>query len=108
MSAQQEISVREAAQRAHRSEETVRRWIWSGRLPARKRGNSYRIDIAHLDRIAVVYDPPDAGPADPAAGGGGSGLGAWLDDLDRWKEGLRVTAGATAAGLVIEDRHARR
>jgi len=99
----QEISVREAAQRAQRSEETVRRWIWSGRLPARKRGNSYRIDIAHLDRIAVVYDPPDAGPA--AADGG---LGAWLDDLDRWKEGLRVTAGATAADLVIEDRHARR
>jgi excisionase family DNA binding protein len=105
MSAEQEISVREAAQRAHRSEETVRRWIWSGRLPARKRGNSYRIDIAHLDRIAVAYDPPDAGPA---AADGGGGLGAWLDDLDRWKEGLRVAAGATAADLVIEDRHARR
>jgi excisionase family DNA binding protein len=103
MSAQREISVREAARRAHRSEETVRRWIWSGRLPARKRGNSYRIDVAHLDRIAVVYDPPDV---DPATAGGG--LGAWLDDLDRWKEGLRVTAGATAADLVIEDRHARR
>jgi excisionase family DNA binding protein len=103
MSAQQEITVREAARRAHRSEETVRRWIWSGRLPARKRGNSYRIDIAHLDRIAVVYDQLDAHPAAP-----GGGLGAWLDDLDRWKEGLRVTAGATAADLVIEDRHARR
>jgi len=103
MSAQQEISVREAARRAHRSEETVRRWIWSGRLPARKRGNSYRIDIAHLDRITVVYDPSDAGPA--AAEGE---LGAWLDDLDRWKECLRVTAGATAADLVIGDRHARR
>ena len=103
MSAQQEITVREAARRAHRSEETVRRWIWSGRLPARKRGNSYRIDIAHLDRIAVLYDQLGA---DPAAAGGG--LGAWLDDLDRWKEGLRVTAGATAADLVIEDRHARR
>jgi excisionase family DNA binding protein len=102
VSAQQEISVREAAQRAHRSEETVRRWIWSGRLPARKSGNSYRIDIAHLDRIALVYDPQDTGSA--AAGG----LDAWLDDLDRWKEGLRVTAGATAADLVIEDRHARR
>ena len=103
MSVQQEISVREAARRVHRSEETVRRWIWSGRLPARKRGNSYRIDIAHLDRIAVVYDPPDTGPA-----AADDGLGAWLGDLDRWKEGLRVTAGATAADLIIEDRHARR
>jgi len=103
MSVQQEISVREAARRVHRSEETVRRWIWSGRLPAYKRGNSYRLDIAHLDRIAVVYDQPGA---DPAAAD--DGLGAWLDDLDRWKGGLRVTAGATAADLVIEDRDARR
>ena len=94
--------MREAARRIHRSPETVRRWIWSGRLPARKHGNSYRIDIAHLDRIAVVYDSPDAAPAAT-----GDGLGAWLDDLDRWKEGLRVSSGATAAGLVIEDRHAR-
>ena len=103
MGTQQEITVREAARRAHRSEETIRRWIWSGRLPARKRGNSYRIDIAQLDRIAVVYDPPGA---DRAATG--DELGAWLDDLDLWKQGLRVTGGASAADLVIEDRHARR
>ena len=103
MGATQEITVREAAQRAHRSEETIRRWIWSGRLPAHKRGSSYRIDIAHLDRIAIVYDPGDA---DPAARG--ESLGAWLDDLDRWKEGLPVAAGARAADLIIEDRHARR
>jgi excisionase family DNA binding protein len=103
MSAAQEITVREAARRTHRSEETIRRWIWSGRLAARKRGSSYRIDVTHLDRIAVVYDPGDA---DPASGGGG--LAAWLEDLDRWKEGLAVTSGASAADLVIEDRHARR
>jgi len=103
MAAMQEITVREAARRTHRSEETIRRWIWSGRLPARKSGTSYRIDITHLDRIAVVYNPGDTGQA--ASGGG---LEAWLDDLDRWKESLPVTAGASAADLVIEDRHARR
>ena len=104
MSAAQEITVREAAQRVHRSEETIRRWIWSGRLPAHKRGTSYRIDIAHLDRVAGVYDPADDGHA---AGRSGS-LGAWLDDLDRWKQGLSAAAGTSAADLVIEDRHARR
>jgi excisionase family DNA binding protein len=104
MSVAQEITVREAAQRAHRSEETIRRWIWSGRLPAHKRGNSYRIDITHLDRVAVVYDPADDGHARRRS----ESLGAWLDDLDRWKHGLPVTAGASAAGLVIADRHARR
>jgi excisionase family DNA binding protein len=99
MSVTQELTVREAARRAHRSEETIRRWIWSGRLPAHKSGNSYRIDIRHLDQIAVVYDDH------PGAGGS---LGAWLDEVDRWKAGLPVTAGASAADLVIEDRHARR
>ncbi|HEX4658461.1 MAG TPA: helix-turn-helix domain-containing protein [Streptosporangiaceae bacterium] len=103
MTARQEITVREAARRAHRSEETIRRWIWSGRLPAHKRGSRYRIDVAHLDRVAVVYDPPDDDPGANAAS-----LGAWLDDLDRWKEGLPVAAGLSAADLVIEDRRARR
>jgi excisionase family DNA binding protein len=102
MSVVQELTVREAAQRAHRSEETIRRWIWSGRLPAHKSANSYRIDIRHLDRIAVLYDPPDGHP------GAGGSLRAWLDELDRWKAGLPVAAGSSAAGLVIEDRHARR
>jgi excisionase family DNA binding protein len=104
VTAAQEISVREAARRTGRSAETIRRWIWSGRLPAHKRGNSYRIDITHLDRVAVVYDPADDGHARVRS----ESLGAWLDDLDRWKQGLSVAAGASAADLVIEDRHARR
>lgn len=99
----QELTVREAARRTHRSEETIRRWIWSGRLPARKAGNSYRIDVVHLDQVAVSYEP---GPAHPEAGH--ASLRGWLDELDRWKDGLVTTAGTSAAGLVIEDRHARR
>jgi excisionase family DNA binding protein len=102
MSVAQELTVREAAQRAHRSEETIRRWIWSGRLPAHKSGNSYRIDIRQLDRIAVVYEPADDHPAV------GGRLRNWLGELDRWKAGLPVAAGSSAADLVIEDRHARR
>ena len=33
------ISVREAAKESGRNMETVRRWIWSGKLPAQKLGN---------------------------------------------------------------------
>jgi excisionase family DNA binding protein len=99
----EEISVREAARRTRRSEETIRRWIWSGRLPARKDGNSYRVDTAHLERIAVVYAPGVAGAAAAA-----DSIGAWLDEVDQWKANLPVTPGISAADLVIEDRRARR
>ena len=33
------ISVRDAAKESRRHTETVRRWIWSGKLPAQKLGN---------------------------------------------------------------------
>jgi excisionase family DNA binding protein len=48
MSEGKNLSVREAARISRRSEETVRRWIWSGKLPARKLGNQYFIDPAEL------------------------------------------------------------
>jgi len=38
------LTVREVARRCHRSEETIRRWIWSGKLPARKLGNQLFIE----------------------------------------------------------------
>jgi len=99
----QEVSVREAARLTRRSEETIRRWIWSGRLPARKRGNSYRVDIAHLEGVAVIYAPESSVP-----GAGVGGLAAWLDSVDQWKNGRPGAREPTAADLIIEDRHARR
>jgi excisionase family DNA binding protein len=33
------ISVKEAAKESRRNMETVRRWIWTGKLPAQKLGN---------------------------------------------------------------------
>lgn len=33
------VTVREAANKSGRNMETVRRWIWSGKLPAQKLGN---------------------------------------------------------------------
>src|SRR3990172_7541760 len=42
------ISVREAAQQCGRNMETVRRWIWGGKLPARKLGNQLFIKRGDL------------------------------------------------------------
>lgn len=45
------LSVMQAAQRVRRDPETIRRWIRSGRLPARKVGRSHTIDEADLDAL---------------------------------------------------------
>ena len=111
MVAIQEIPVREAARRVHRSPETVRRWIWSGRLPATKRGSTYYVDVMHLERIAVEMGITGMS-AQHAEDAPSSHLAAWLADVDQWKSGLAAASGPavrkTASDLVIEDRHARR
>jgi excisionase family DNA binding protein len=45
------LTVPDAARRAGRNPETVRRWIRSGRLPSRKVGTQHVIDEADLDAI---------------------------------------------------------
>ncbi|SRR5712692_3960876 len=106
MTAVQEVSVREAARIAHRSEETIRRWIWSGRLPAVKRGTRYYVDIRHLEDVVIELEPKEAGQ-EPVRSQQEAML-AWLREVDEWKSSLTTIPGATAADLVIEDRHARR
>jgi excisionase family DNA binding protein len=105
-----EVSVREAARRAGRSEETIRRWIWSGRLPAVKRGTSYRIDVRHLEDIIVELESGAGshGGADQSASSRQAEWLAWLEEVDAWKAGMKTVPGASAADLVIEDRRARR
>jgi excisionase family DNA binding protein len=45
------ITVSEAARRAAKDPETIRRWIRSGRLPARKVGTQHIIEEADLDNL---------------------------------------------------------
>lgn len=45
------LTVRDIARHLGRSEETVRRWIWSGKLPARKLGNQLFVDPADLEAM---------------------------------------------------------
>ncbi|HEX5189025.1 MAG TPA: helix-turn-helix domain-containing protein [Streptosporangiaceae bacterium] len=105
MVAAQKLTVRQAAKRAGRSEETIRRWIWSGRLPAVKRGTSYRIDVGHLAQVMVDVDTGAAKHAAP-----NQSMLDWLEETAKWKAGLKVkaTPGVSAADLIIEDRRARR
>ena len=57
------ITVPEAARRAAKDPETIRRWIRGGRLPARKIGTQHVIEEADLDRVLeadeIIGVPPE-------------------------------------------------
>lgn len=85
------LDVQEAARYVQRTPETVRRWVWAGRLTARRQGN--RLLLARADLDALVR--PDDEPA---------------LDLAAWAALLPASAGSgsgTAADLVLEDRYRR-
>jgi excisionase family DNA binding protein len=46
------LTVAEAARRTGRHPETIRRWIWSGRIRAEKVGGRHLISEAELERAA--------------------------------------------------------
>lgn len=87
------VDVRRAAALAGRHPETVRRWVWSGRLAARRRGN----------RLLVARDDVEALAGDTAR---------TVISLATWAERARQAARhdgesprrSSAADLVIEDR----
>ena len=54
------ITVAEAARRAARSPETIRRWIRSGRLPSTKAGTRHLIAAADLVRVTHSVNIHDA------------------------------------------------
>jgi excisionase family DNA binding protein len=51
------VSVREAARQCGRNPETIRRWVWSGKLPAEKLGNQLfikRSDLVNYCRETTI------------------------------------------------------
>lgn len=47
------ITVPEAARRVGRNPETIRRWIWSGKLPSEKVGTQHLVDVDRVDALAT-------------------------------------------------------
>jgi hypothetical protein len=85
------LDVRHAAALVGRHPETVRRWVWSGRLSARREGN----------RLLVAR-----GEVEALAGNGRHGtvsLAEWARRAARGRE-AGGSAGGTAADLVLGDR----
>jgi excisionase family DNA binding protein len=94
------VTVRQAAARVGRSEETIRRWIWTGKLPAVKRGHVYYVDVVVLDGLVTV-------DMDAFTRHRGPSLSDWVAEVRAWKAGLDAPAESRAADLVAEDRWAR-
>jgi excisionase family DNA binding protein len=84
------VDVREAARLAGRTPETIRRWVWSGRLSATRSGN--KLLVPRRDLLAS---------SDPEAPRPGS-LAEWAAQLQAPRGGAR-----TASDLVLDDRAAR-
>ena len=84
------VDVREAAQLAGRTPETIRRWVWSGRLSATRSGNKLLVP-------RVTYLRPRTRKL------------LARRSLAEWAAQLRTARGGarTASDLVLDDRAAR-
>ncbi|MBA3300907.1 MAG: helix-turn-helix domain-containing protein [Thermoleophilaceae bacterium] len=90
------IDVRGAAALVRRHPETVRRWVWSGRLAARRQGNRLLMVRADVEAIAA------------SEGRALTSLAAWVDRARAVREAAEATvSGSSAAEFVIEDRAQR-
>ena len=89
------IDVGRAASLVGRHPETVRRWVWSGRLSARRRGR--RLLVARSEVQALAGQDAVA-----------SSLRDWADRVRAARGSMSAAgSGRTAADLVIEDRSQR-
>jgi excisionase family DNA binding protein len=92
-----EITVRDAASALRRHPETIRRWVWTGRVAARRQGNRLLLSRADLATVAAGGAEYDR-----------LGLKEWADRLAQLREDRgQLARSASAADLVIGDREAR-
>ena len=98
MSGAEEVTVQEAARRVNRSPETIRRWIWSGKLPATKRGNKYYVDVIHLEEVVVELD---TGARHSPEREQAQSMRDWMESVDRRKAELQ--GGETRERLTVEE-----
>jgi|SRR3954454_11758298 len=85
------VDVREAARLSRRTPETIRRWVWSGRLAAIKNGNKL-----FVPRADVSAEPPAPRQREVT-----------LRDWEARLPSPNAGSGSTARDLVLEDRSRR-
>jgi len=101
------LEVRAAAVYVGRTPETVRRWVWSGRVPSIRRGNRLLIARPALD-AAAGRDGPGRNLGGASAGSPGPTasaptLAAWAASLPS-SRGTAGPSATTAADLISDER----
>ena len=91
--ARDEVDIRAAAALTGRSAETVRRWVWSGRLRARKRGKRLFVLRGDLEALAGTNTANHLT------------LSEWRSMANRILK--RSASGRSAGDLVLADRKER-
>jgi hypothetical protein len=91
-SARDELDIRAAARLTGRSTETVRRWVWAGRLRARKRGTRLFVLRGDVEAITGSRSRPLS-------------LTEWRATADTVLS--RSATGRSASDLVLADRRER-
>lgn len=91
------VDVREAARLAGRTPETVRRWVWTGRVTAVKQGTRLLIPRAEI----LTKQPGEA-----ASAGEATSLRGWAERARRAHQ-HPSGAGRSARDLVLADRTGR-
>jgi excisionase family DNA binding protein len=81
------LTVAEAADRLGRNPETVRRWIRSGRLPARRVGTRHVIDDGDLRAVEDTMYPMSELPEEWRIGDDGTPALNWVAALHRSRGG---------------------
>jgi excisionase family DNA binding protein len=77
------LTVAQAADRIGRSPETVRRWIRSGKLPAKRVGTRHAIEPRELDQIANEIYPMADLPDEWKTGDNGEPALNWVAAIHR-------------------------
>jgi len=71
------ITVPEAARRVGRNPETIRRWIWSGKLASERVGTQHLVDTERVDALATGRG---------ARAGQSGDLKAWVAEVRRLQQ----------------------
>lgn len=72
------LTVPEAAKRAGKDPETIRRWIRGGRLRSQRVGTQYLIDEADLDAVTATGDSIPRPPGWPKTTRSGRPMPDWV------------------------------